>query len=190
MTIDEALQQPGFLIAAWDAAAVGHDWLGIYRAEGAAGEGGVKLLAFERLDAAGRARRTADLTARGTCIGATSGGEYVWAIVDGQRFTAWNLRARLFAATKDDVEVGTTRVPVADVARVTSFLDPRDLGHRGVRVDRASGGAAVLAEEHDPTPEMDPTYNRDNVAIDAAWASALGRELARWLAVAHDDQLP
>jgi hypothetical protein len=47
----------------------------------------------------------------------------------------------------------------------------------------------VLADEHDPTPEMDPTYDRSNVALDAAWASALGRALASWLSVPHVDQV-
>ena len=178
MNVDEALQQSGQLVAAWDE---GSDdgWLGIY----AYSDSGVKLLAFERN--AGPKRR-AELAARKLPVGATSGGEFVWAPV-GDQFVAWNLRTRLFVAGKREVIAGGQRV--ADAARVTSFVDDDNLGHRGVRVERATGGQLVLADEHDPTPEMDPTYNRDNLTIDAAWASALGRALAKWLDVPHVDQI-
>jgi hypothetical protein len=37
---------------------------------------------------------------------------------------------------------------------------------------------------------MDPTYDRPNVAIDAAWARYLGRDLARWLGVKHENLFP
>lgn len=73
--------------------------------------------------------------------------------------------------------------------RVTSIVDGNDLGHSGVRLERKTGAPLVLAEGHDPMPEMDPTCDRANVAIDAAWASALGRDIARWLGVPHIDQI-
>lgn len=178
MNVDEALQQPGQLVAAWDEGS-DDSWLGIY----VAGDSGVKLLAFERNAGA---TRKAELAAKKVPIGATAGGEFVWAPVGEQMFV-WNLRNRLAVAGKTDVVANGQRV--ADVARVTSFVDGDNLGHRGVRVDRAIGGALVIAEEHDPTPEMDPTYDRANLLVDALWATLLGRALATWLGVAHDDQI-
>lgn len=178
MDVDEALRQPGQLVAAWDEGS-DDSWLGIY----VAGDSGVVLLAFERN--AGAARR-ADLAARNVPVGATSGGEFVWAPV-GEQLVCWNLGSRLAVAGKRDIAAGGQRV--ADVVRVTSFVQAGDLGHRGVRVERAGGGQLVIAEERDPTPAMDPTYDRTNLLIDGLWAVLLGRALAEWLGVPHDDQI-
>ncbi len=186
LTLDEALWQPGERIGAWDAAADGHEWLGIY----AASDAGVRLLAFERTDAEGRKQRTAELEARGVRIGRTDGGEYVWALVDGRDFVAWSSRERLFTANRSYLHAGQDRFPASDVSCVTSWVDAFDLGHRGVSVERTRQPPVVLVRERDPTSSLDPTYNRDNVAIDAAWASSLGRDLAAWLGVKHENQLP
>ncbi|MCP3138059.1 hypothetical protein [Pyxidicoccus xibeiensis] len=186
ITVEEASRHPGERVAAWDAGAVGHEWLGIY----AASDAGVKLLAFERTDRAGRLRRIAALEPRGVRIGKTYGGEYVWAIVDGRNLVAWNLDARLFAANRSTVQVGASVFPAANITRVTSWVDPVDLGHRGISVERAGEPPVVLVEERDPASALDPTYNRDNLALDAAWASSLGRDLALWLGVDHADLLP
>jgi hypothetical protein len=177
MDVVEALRQPGQLVAAWDEGS-DDSWLGIYLA----GDSGVVLLAFERN--AGDARR-ADLAARKIPVGATSGGEFVWAPV-GEQLIIWNLRSRLAVAGKHEIAARGQRV--ADVARVTSFVQAGDLGHRGVRVERSSGGHLVIAEEHDPTPTIDPTYDRTNLLVDGLWAALLGRALASWLGVPHDDQ--
>lgn len=174
MTIEEALEQPGLLVAAWDEATTGEAWLGIYRA----GDTGVKLLAHERMPESARAKRTAEVSKRAS-LGTTSGGEFVWSTI-GDELVVWSLRQRVCAIGKGEAKAA---------ARVTSFVDGNDLGHRGVRLERKTGAPLVLAEEHDPAPEMDPTYDRANVAIDAAWASALGRDIARWLGVPHTDQI-
>lgn len=174
MTIDEALAQSGLLVAAWDEGSTGEAWLGIYQA----GDAGAKLLAHERMPESARAKRTAEVSKRAS-LGTTSGGEFVWSTI-GDELVVWNLRQRVCAIGKGEAKTAT---------RVTSFVDDNDLGHRGVRLERQSGGPRVLAEEHDPTPEMDPTYDRANVAIDAAWASALGKDIARWLGVPHTDQI-
>jgi len=185
MTVDEALRQPGELVAAWDGTASDAEWVGIY----AASDAGVKLLGHERTDKAGRKRRTDELTRRGIRIGETYGGEFVWGN-DGRELVAWSSKQRLFAATQRAIKLRGETVPVASVTRVASWVDRFDLGFRGVGVERRGEAPVVLAEERDPTPSLDPTYNRDNLAIDAAWASALGRALAAWIGVPHDDQIP
>lgn len=186
MTVDEAIQQPGELVGAWDGAATGHEWLGIY----AVGDGGAKLLAHERTDAAGRQRREAALRARKIRIGDTVGGEHVWTNDGARELVAWNRTQRLFVATRSDVRVRDLVVPLGRIQRVASFVDRFDLGRRGVGIECTGAPPVVLVEEHDPTPAMDPTYDRSNVALDAAWASALGRDLSGWLGVPHDDQIP
>lgn len=174
MTVDEALEQPGLLIAAWDDAHADEEWLGIYRA----GDGGVKLLAYERMPASARVERSGEIGTR-AALGATSGGEFVWCAI-GDELVVWNLSERVCAINTSQTEA---------VRCVTSFVDDNDLGHRGVCLERANGDLRVLVEEHDPTPEMDPTYDRSNVSIDGAWASALGKDIARFLGVPHVDQI-
>lgn len=186
MTIDEALAQPGERVAAWDVTSYEDAWLGVY----AVGEGGAKLLAHERMATGAREARTAALRARGVRVGATSGfGAHVWA-GDADRFGVWSDRTRVATATRGALELAGAQVPVAELRAVVSFLDPRDLGHRGVRIERRAGAPIVLAEERDAAAQMDPGYNRDNVAIDGAWATFLGRDLAAFLGVPHEDQLP
>lgn len=186
MTVDEALRQPGVLVAAWDSSASRHEWLGIY----AASEAGVKLLGFERTDRAGRERRTAGLEARGVPTGKTDGGEYVWAIIHERDFIAWSTSARLFTATRSRVQVGPSVLPAADITSVTSWLSPSDLGHRAVMLERKCEPPVVLVEEHDPASKLDPTYDCVNVVFDASWAWSLARDLAAWLGVTHKDLLP
>ena len=181
MKLEEALTFPGQLVAAWDEDDAG--WLGIF----AATESGVKLLFHERAPEAQRAAISEALKDK-AAIGATAGGEYVWAQIGGA-LVAWNFKAKLFAIDAEAIRLGDNVVPTAQAARVTSFVDENDLGHRGVRIERKMGGPLVIAEERDPTPEMDPTYDRSNVAIDAAWASALGRAVARALGLQHTDQI-
>jgi hypothetical protein len=185
MTVDEALSQPGALVAAWDTGSDGHEWLGIY----AASEAGVKLLGFERMDPAGRERRISELKARGIPTGKTDGGEYVWAILHERDFVAWRMSGRLFTATRSRVQVGPSVLPAADITCVTSWLDPSDLGHRAVIAKRKGAPPVVLVEEHDPASEQDPTYDRINVLFDASWARSLARDLAAWLGVKYEDQL-
>ena len=181
MKLEEALTFPGQLVAAWDDS--DEAWLGIF----AATESGVKLLFHERVLEAQRAA-VSEALAEKAAIGATAGGEYVWAKIGGA-LVAWNFKKKLFAVDAEAIRVGDNVVPTVQATRVTSFVDDNDLGHRGVRVERKMGGPVVIAEERDPTPEIDPTYDRSNVALDAAWASALGRAVARALGLQHVDQI-
>ena len=58
-----------------------------------------------------------------------------------------------------------------------------------MRVVLTNGDAVTVAEEHDPTPEFDPTYGRINLELDAGWIVMLGRDLAAQLGVVFRDQL-
>ena len=151
MTIDEALGQPGELIAAWDGAADLDEWLGVFAVSAA----GARLLAHERMPVERRAAREAELRGRGVRLGSTCGtNPHVWSGAP-DRFAVWSDHARVAEATKAEVALGGTRVPVAAIRAVVSFVAPRDKGHRGVRLERRGGTALVLAEEHDPAAQAE-----------------------------------
>ncbi len=184
MSIDQALQYPGELVAVWDEAGGGGRLLICAVADGRLG-----VLATAELPAAERAERTALLRARGVRIGATERrGPYYWSRDGG--FTVWSLLETVVDSRDDRLWVaGRGELERAEAALVVSFLG-KSLGHRGVLVVTGDGRELVIAEEHDPAADLDPAYGRADAVADAAWGSCLGRELAAWLGVPHRDDLP
>jgi hypothetical protein len=183
-TVEEALTHDGPLLAVWDDSTT-PETLFVYDIA----SGRPERLAFTRDAALDKAGLTASLRSRGVMVGAAHGSELVWVEDDG--FLVWS-RAGVVA---EGHALGlwladgrTLRKP--DVVRVISFFDEDAPGHRGVEVELKDGTSAVVVEEHDPAAELDPTYNLENVMIDAAWATFLGRALAGWLGVPHTDEVP
>ncbi len=183
MTLDQALAYPGELLAVWDHA--GDETLVLY----AIADGRLDRLATQQMSKAERASLGADLAQRGIRVGATDGpSQFVWSKDGG--FTIWSLTGVVVDGRDGALVVGDQTIARGDVARVVSFLDRDSLGHRGVKVALRAGGETVVVDEEDPAAQLDPTYGMDNVMIDAAWATYLGRDLAAWLGVPHTDQLP
>ncbi len=185
MTVDQALDHPGELLAVWDHSGANHALL-VY----SSGDGKLELLAVERMGAMQREAKTTSLRRRGIRIGATDGASpFIWSKDGG--FTVWTLTS-VVADGRDDTLKTTAGGVVrrADVASVVSFLAVDSLGHRGVKAVTRSGVEIVIAEEDSAAAKLDPTYGMDNVMIDAAWATFLGRDLAAWLNVPHTDELP
>lgn len=116
-------------------------------------------------------------------------GEHIWTAEGG--FTIWS-KDLVVADGRDGVlELASGAVVrKADARRVVSFLDEEDIAHRGVAVELRDGSRVVVAEERDTSSYCDPTYGMDNVMLDAAWATFLGRDLKAWLGVEHTDELP
>lgn len=183
ITVLDALAGPGPLIAAWDEGRTKEPWLGVYLV---AGPGRPKLLAHENVPAGERESRTAALRASGVRIGSVAGhGPAVWSIADD--FRIWH-EGGLVVATKDAVRIGDRSIVPDRIAGVATFVED-ERSHRGVRLALRDGTSIVLTDERDAAAEMDPTYGWDNLAIDAFWASLLGRHLAEWLQVPHQDDI-
>ncbi len=124
----------------------------------------------------------AKLIASGARIGGTYSDafgttKYVWAI-DGDGADVWSDRGHVCHLT---IEL--------DVARVRTFFDVADPGHRGVVMEPRAGRDALVVDEHDAAGRADPTYNADSLSVDIEWAFYLGRDLAMWRGVPHYDQL-
>lgn len=183
MTLEQALAYPGELLAVWDHAR--DEALVLY----AIADGRLDRLAVQEMNKDERAARTAELAKRGIRAGATDGpSQFVWS-KDGN-FTIWSLTGVVADSEGGVISTGGQQVARGDVTRVVSFLDRNSLGHRGVKVLTRAGGEVVIVDEEDPAATLDPTYGMDNVMIDAAWATFLGRDLAAWLGVPHADELP
>jgi hypothetical protein len=125
-----------------------------------------------------------------TCSRGPVGG-YLWSVDDG--FAVWSFDADepVAASGRDGVlQVGSQVVDRRDIARVCSFLGPEGFARRGVRVELFDTSRVTVAEEYEGSADRDPTYDATNVMLDAAWATFLGRDLAGWLGVPHDDEIP
>ncbi len=185
MTIEQALDYPGELVAIWDWGAREEKLLVCSIADGK-----LQVMASAEMTKAERERHAAQLAGNGVRQGATCGAAPFYWSKDGA-FTVWSLTDTVVTSSGDTLQVaGGESVAKADAAGVVSFLDRASLGHRGVRVVTRRGETITIAEEEDPAAQLDPTYGIDNVQIDGAWAAFMGRDLAAWLGVPHTDQLP
>jgi hypothetical protein len=185
--IESALGQPGPLVAAWETWTERDDrGLGIFSVE----PGPLRELASTRVPESERAALTDSLRLRGVRIGAHDPrNEHVWC-ADERGFALWSQQGIRAAGSEAELRLaGGPIVRKERIRAVVSFVD-EPLVHRGVRLDLIDGAKIVVAEEEDAAPLADPTYNRDNLAIDASWARYLGAALAAWLRVPHLSQLP
>lgn len=188
MTTEQALGFPGELLAVWDSGSREENLL-VYSNDG----GRLTRLSAEPMSKARRAELTFEFRGRGVRQGAASmPGPFVWSTDGG--VTVWALLAPNGVVAEGKDELLTTRAGARlrrdDIARVTSFFDENSPGHRGVNVTTKSGATIVIAEERSKAAELDPTYGIDHVMIEGAWATFLGRDLAKWLGVPHTDELP
>jgi hypothetical protein len=184
MTLEQALDYPGDMVAIWDWGASEEKRLVCSIADGK-----LTIMASADMSKADRERWSSELTRKGVRQGATSGvAPFYWS-ADGE-LTVWSLTDTVVTSSGDTIKTaGGARIRKADAASVHTFLDGDSLGHRGVRVVTKGGAEITVAEEEDPAAQLDPTYGMDNVSIDAAWATFMGRDLAAWLGVPHVDDM-
>jgi hypothetical protein len=184
MTLEQALDYPGEMVAVWDWSA-NDERLSLC----SVADGKLGVLAAADMSKAERKAWEAKLVERKVRVGATAGvSPFTWSFQRG--FTVWSLTDTV-VDVRDGVlrtEAGA-RIRPADVARVVAFLDDESLGHRGVKVVTNSGAEISIAEEEDPAAQLDPTYGMDNVQIDAAWVTYMARDLAEWLGVPLSGEL-
>lgn len=114
----------------------------------------------------------------------------VWLPTD-QTFSVWSSDSLRLVVSRTDDEVRTPglTLPIAAVGRIASFVDRDHLGRRGVALITPSRDVPrlVFIQEHDMIANDDRSYTLADARRDGAWAAALGRELAEWLRVPHDE---
>jgi hypothetical protein len=180
--LPDFLPPEGPLLAAWDRSS---DTVVFYACRTFLGQ-----LGHARVAAADRPAFEQRLRRRGVRIGSTDAiSPFAWS--DDGGFTVWSLDGGVVADGADGtLRVGEMAIDRPAVLRVVSFLYPDEWSCRGVRIELRDGFWYTVAMEDDGVARWDPAYGIDNLIIDAAWATYLGRDLSRWLGVPHVDELP
>jgi len=170
-SFDEALAHTGPLVAAWDYSNYTREFLALYAVPAHAPP---SRLAETEVTSEAREDLIDQLVARRIRIGGayTTMESFLW-VVD-------EIGASVWVGGKT---VATFAAPPANLASVELFVDPDDMGHRGVRFATRDNTHHLVAEEHDTTPALDPAYGADELFSDSMWAMFLGRQLATWALV-------
>lgn len=183
MTLDEALGQPGRLVAAWDYRWPDRAVLGVY----ATSDKGAKLVHAEEAPLEQREAMSDRVRDRGIRLGgAYTYTGHVW-VVDDRGIGLWNAKASLVEGSAMVIPLRGGAVKASDVAKVITFVDPNDMTHRGVRCQMANGNVATVVDEHHEAAKADPFYTNDSLLEDMRWAILLGQDIAMWLGVPHID---
>lgn len=177
---------PTHALAAWDLHPAKAGWLGEYTV----GPSGARLGQHRQVEDAQRGTVLDELAKRQVAVGATyDGGPATWSFVDAADGGVWSKTGQKLVGTKAEMTLGFRKLAGGDVTAVESFVDADDLGHRGVRLLLSGQREVVVIEQHDRAVHDKPGYSRADAAVDGAWASALGRDLAAWLDVPHQDEV-
>jgi hypothetical protein len=186
MTFEEALATPGPLVAAWEGWRRQADRkLLLFSVEPTP-----TMLASTSVPDSGRDAMSNDLRKRGVRVGAYVPLKDLFWCADDQGFALWSWSRLLAHGNNGDLELADGRsVTGSQVRSVTSFVE-NEMIHRGVRLELADGSSVVVVDEQSSAAEGDPSYNRDNLSIDAAWAHYLGAALATWMGKPHVNQVP
>ena len=169
---EDVLAAGGPLVASWDRHDDDRTRLCLF----AIGAGNASMVADTTVPRDQQEAMNERLLAAGVRIGGSYATSlFVWT-ADEREFSIWSDKA-------------TWRIPRSKpVVGVTVFYSA-DPGHRGVRVTIADGGLEIVAEEHDLTPRIDPTYNADDLEDDTRWARVLAEHLAVWFLCPLDDEI-
>jgi hypothetical protein len=183
--VGQILAEPGPLVVAWETWMTGSD----HAATAFAVQGPPRTLGKWRVPMTEQAAVTAQLRRLGVRVGLHDPrNEHVWC-ADEDGFALWSAKCLVAEGHSTELRLDGRTVPADTVASVVSFVDDTKVV-RGVRLDLVDGTTTELARDEDSAPLADPTYNADNLAIDASWARHLGVALAAWLGRPHVNQVP
>jgi uncharacterized protein YjbI with pentapeptide repeats len=174
LSVDAVLKAPGPLVVARDGADPAR--LAIFRVDPAA-----RLLTRVPVGSADRLRGLR----QGACYG-NSAAVWSW---DDDSFTIWNFAGKQLEARGQSLVLPGGSLDRAEVTRVASFIG-QTLGNRGVKLltPRYKYERIVIVQDLDFRADDDRSYTRADARRDGMWASHVGRDLAAWLCVPHDDE--
>jgi hypothetical protein len=184
MTFDEALDHPGPLLGAWDLTTwKGERTLTLFSLV----DGRALALAHRGVSVDDEDAATASLHARGIDVGEyDSRCEFVWLSGTG-RVTVWAPHGRVLHASGGTITLANGRtLDRAKLERMQAYASD-DYLQRGVRARLRSGEDVELVREVSAVTAADPTYSRNDLLYDTAWAGAIAAAVAAWAGVPHDN---
>ena len=186
MTFEEAIAAPGRKYQAWgDEVQDGHRVAMIYRL----GEGGAEQLAWRQVPEADRGAVTTDLETRGLPVaGYDFFSGFIW-ITSDAGVEVYHRTGKMLEATGDRATIEDGRViPRSEIAMVIAFANA-DYVYRGVKAALRSGEEIPLVTEASSAAMGDPTYSRNELLVEAAWAGTIGRAIASWAGAGFEDRI-
>jgi hypothetical protein len=113
---------------------------------------------------------------------------FVWWVSD-EEIIVWDQERILLHAHDETIElIHDIVVNPADIERVFSFADSTRIS-RGVRSFLKNGKQAMLVFHLSADAKYDPTYNRNQLIVETAWAGVLGQEIAQWIGVPYERRI-
>lgn len=186
MTIDEALEHPGPLLAAWDLTVrKGERTLTLF----SLAEDRARALAHRGAPAGEEDAVAAPLRARGLAIGEYDGTcEFVW-LLEADGITVWGPHWRVLQASGDTLALAYGRtIERAELERVWAHADD-DYLERGVRARLRSGEEVRLVQDVSAVAAADPTYSRNELLHETEWAGAIAAAVAAWAGVPYENRI-
>ncbi len=186
LTVDEALRQPGQVLAAWDLEVVdGSRELTVYDLSG----GGARPLVMQRVALQDVTGVNARLVADGHATGAYDGHRaFVWRETPGM-VEVWSATQRELHAQHGVIVDGLgRRHPVDTMAAMVGYVEI-DRVDRGIKLLDVDGKRRTLCFELSAHAAADPTYGHHDLLNDTLWIAALGSALARWAGVPYRDEV-
>jgi hypothetical protein len=186
MKFEEALQQPGELVQAWDVTVKdGQRAVSIYRV----GSEGAKQLAYLNVPEGGRAVFATELQGRGVQKGETDFNcDFVWVPVENG-LVVYDSKRKVLEARGDQLTLADGRVIArADFANVITYATENYV-ERGVRGELKSGEKVDLVVEQALGPMGDPTYSRNELLWETEWCSSIASALGAWAGTGFDNQI-
>ncbi|WP_420126892.1 hypothetical protein [Longimicrobium sp.] len=184
MTFDEALDHPGPLLAAWDLTTCkGQRTLTLFSLV----DSRALPLAHRSVSVDDEDAAAASLRDRGIDVGEyDSRCDFVWLIgVDG--VTVWGPHGRVLHASGNTLTLACGRTLArAELARVQAYASD-DYLQRGVRTRLRSGDDVELVREVSAVAAADPTYSRNELLYDTAWAGAIASAVATWARIPYEN---
>jgi hypothetical protein len=183
LSFEDALKQPGPLLAAWSLLpSDGKHWVIVF----SLATGGAHGLAVQGVTEAERPALTAELERRGIRIGEYDTGAFVWSS-SKERFTAWDDECCCVDAHDGVVHLADGRkLERKQISAVVAWAE--DYVYRCVRLELTDGTTLDVVKEFCYSSEY-TQYSRNELLFETTWAGVIARKLADWIGCAYRDEI-
>lgn len=131
---------------------------------------------------------TAEHRAAGRSVGEyDDNSDYIWLVDDG--VTVWDSKQLVLRAEGDLLKVEHGREFRRGEVRLFIAFASDDYLDRGVMAQLVDGSEVEVYVERSWTAMADPTYSRNELLFDAAWATDVGSSLALWAGAKYEDRI-